>query len=125
MVKSLKRAGKQVYVLLDNPFGEELAPRSLLRRSVFHGIEIVVGTPLSRMVALERGEPIRSRVQKIAQGAGAEVIDPIEYLCDHSICPALSADGTPVYSDYDHLSLDTLLHRVRYLDFIGEPRATK
>lgn len=125
MVKSLKRAGKQVYVLLDNPFGEELAPRSLLRRSVFHGIEIVAGTPLSRMAAIERGEPIRSRVQKIAQGAGAEVIDPIEYLCDHGICPALSADGTPVYNDYDHLSLDTLLHRVRYLDFIGEPAATK
>ena len=124
MVKSLIGAGKRVYVILDNPFGAELAPRSLVRRSLFHGIKIAVGTPLSKKAALERAEPIRSRVQDIAQKAGAEVIDPIEYLCAQGICPILSDDGTPTYLDYDHLSLEALLHDVRYLDFIGRPTAT-
>jgi peptidoglycan/LPS O-acetylase OafA/YrhL len=116
-VRSLRKAGKQVYFILDNPFGEELAPRFLLKRNFFHGIKVVV-TPLSKEKAIERGEPVRSRVIRIARDTGSTVIDPVEYLCGANVCPALSADGMPMYKDYDHLSLDAVMHHVRYLDFL-------
>jgi peptidoglycan/LPS O-acetylase OafA/YrhL len=122
-VKSLSNAGKKVYLILDNPFGEELSPRFMVKRSFFHGVEIVIA-PLSRKEAIQRAEPIRSRLLRIARETGAGVIDPVAWLCGDT-CPVLSADGTPNYRDYDHLSLDTLLHRVHYFDALLRPRSTQ
>jgi peptidoglycan/LPS O-acetylase OafA/YrhL len=116
-ITALKQSGKQVYVVLDNPFGEELAPRSLLNRSFFSKITIDTKA-LLKSDAIERDEPTRSAIEKIALDTGAKIIDPIKYLCDQSICPALSHDGSPIYKDYDHLSLNAVTHEVRYLDFI-------
>ena len=118
-VRALGKAGKRVYFILDNPFGEEIAPRSLVKRSLLRGIEVVTPPPLSRILAIQRDEPIRSRVLKIAQATGADVIDPMEWLCDET-CPALSANGSPAYKDYDHLSLDALM-RAPYLDMLVMP----
>jgi hypothetical protein len=121
-VRALRKAGKRVYFILDNPFGEELAPRSLVKRGFFHGIEIVMNPPpLSRKEAIERDEPTRSRILKIANETGADVIDPVAWLCGET-CPAFSADGSPNYKDYDHLSFDALIHRVHYLDALVMPR---
>jgi hypothetical protein len=55
---------------------------------------------------------------EIARQTGARIIDPFEYLCNERGCPVLSADGFPINKDYDHLSLDTVLNHVRYLDFL-------
>ena len=116
-ITALKRSGKEVYIILDNPFGEELAPRSLLNRSFIHKITIATET-LTREDAIERDEPVRSAIKQIALDTGAKVIDPIEYLCDQSVCPALTHDGNPIYKDYDHLSLYAVTHQVHYLDFV-------
>jgi hypothetical protein len=118
-VRALRKAGKRVYFILDNPFGEGIAPRSLVKRSLLRGIEVMTPPPLSRIAAIQRDEPIRSRVLKIAQATGADVIDPMEWLCDET-CPALSANGSPAYKDYDHLSLDALM-RAPYLDVLVMP----
>jgi hypothetical protein len=120
-VRALQKAGKRVYFIMDNPFGEELAPRSLVKRGFFHGIEVTNPPPLSRREATERDEPARSRILKIAKETGADVIDPVAWLCSET-CPALSADGSPNYKDYDHLSLDALIYRVHYLDALVMPR---
>ena len=116
----LERSGKDVYLLLDNPFGEELAPRSLLRRSFFDRIRISV-TPLPTQAAIERGEPARSTLEKIAGATGARIIDPFPSLCDVQTCPALAGNGMPMYKDYDHLSEYALTHEVHYLDFLAQP----
>jgi hypothetical protein len=116
LIDTMRQAGKEFYVILDNPFGEEVAPRFLLNRSFFHKIRISV-TPLSKAQAIERTEPFRSEIQNVARLTGAKIIDPIEHLCDDT-CPMLAADGTPLYKDYDHLSKYTLTHRVHYLDFL-------
>ncbi|HTQ33374.1 MAG TPA: acyltransferase family protein [Stellaceae bacterium] len=117
LVTLLRESNKEVYLILDNPFGEELAPRSLLQRSFFHRIKMSV-IPLSKRDAVERSEPTRSIIQKIAHETGATIIDPIEYLCDDNTCPALAENGMPIYKDYDHLSEYALTHVVHYLDFI-------
>jgi hypothetical protein len=121
-VSALTKSGKKVYFVLDNPFGEELVPRDLLKRSLFGGIEIRV-TPLSKSKAIESGEPVRTRIINIARRSGAGVIDPIDGLCVSNVCPALSADGTPIYRDYDHLSLYAVTHLVKYFDFLVVPPA--
>lgn len=114
VTEALIKAGKRVYFILDNPFGEELLPRMLLHRSFFKGIEVRV-QPLSKRAALERSEPVRLRVLQIAARTNSVVIDPIDHLCG-SVCPALSEDGNPIYKDYDHLAIDVVISRVRYLD---------
>jgi SGNH domain (fused to AT3 domains) len=115
IASSLRTAGKQVYFVLDNPFGEEIAPRSMIRRSFFHRIEIVI-KPFATSTAIQRDEPVRSRILKIARDTNSEVIDPIASLCNQDICPALAPNGMPIYKDYDHLSEDTVANRVHYLD---------
>jgi peptidoglycan/LPS O-acetylase OafA/YrhL len=114
---SLIKSGKKVYFVLDNPFGEELAPKNLVSRSIISGVQIKP-TPLSKNISLQRDEPIRTRIMNIAKKSGAFVIDPYEYLCNREECPALSDDGIPMYKDYDHLSLYAVTHQVHYLDFL-------
>ncbi len=116
-VNSLKRAGKDVYFVLDNPFGEEIDPRSMLERS-FSGFIFREPTQLSRDVALSRTEPARSRIMKIAENTNSVVIDPFEILCDSAHCPAFSTEGELIYKDYDHLSLFTSINKVSYLNIL-------
>jgi peptidoglycan/LPS O-acetylase OafA/YrhL len=117
---SLNRAGKRVYFVLDNPFGEEISPRGMVIRSFLKGPEVKVRS-LSKSEALARTEPFWSRIISIAQSTGATIIDPFEYLCSSEICPALSG-GVPIYKDYDHISLYTATNLVRYFDFLLEPK---
>ena len=114
---SLTKSGKRVYFVLDNPFGEELTPKNLVKRSVIDGVHIKI-TPLPTSKALQRDEPTRTRILEIAKKTGASVIDPYEFLCNKEDCPAISEDGTPIYKDYDHLSLYAVTHLVRYFDFL-------
>lgn len=114
---SLIESGKEVYFILDNPFGEELAPKGMVSRSIFDGVQIKL-TPLPKHKAILRDEPIRTRILNIAKKSGANVIDPYEYLCNREDCPSLSENGKPIYKDYDHLSLYTVTHLVHYLDFL-------
>jgi peptidoglycan/LPS O-acetylase OafA/YrhL len=123
-ISALRDSGKQVYLVLDNPFGEEFSPRSLVKRSFFHGITIA-SPPADKQRAIKRSEPVRSRIQKIARQTGARIIDPFAYLCDENSCPVLSADGLPINKDYDHLSTNATANHVRYLDVLFAPESTK
>jgi peptidoglycan/LPS O-acetylase OafA/YrhL len=124
LLDKLRSSGKQVYLVLDNPFGEELSPRSMLERSISHGITLLKPMELDTQAAMQRDEPARSRIIAVAHKAGAKIIDPIEYLCNQQTCPALSPDGMPIYKDYDHLSDDTVVNHVHYLDdMLGDAAA--
>jgi hypothetical protein len=72
---------------------------------------------------IQRDEPVRSRVMKVATETDSEIIDPIKYLCDQSSCPALFPDGMPIYKDYDHLSDNAVVSHVHYFDFLFTPGA--
>lgn len=121
LAKSFTAGGRRVYFVLDNPFGEENDPHSMLYRS-WGGIRVQPPEPFSRAKALARTEPVRSRILRIADAAGARVIDPFDYLCDGTTCPAFSAEGELMYKDYDHLSLFASANKVSYLDIIFDRR---
>ena len=89
----------------------------MLHRS-WHGFTLSYSFPLDRKTALERTEPVRSRIIKIANQTHSNIIDPFNFLCDEKICPVFSSEGDLLYKDYDHLSLYTVLNKVHYFDFI-------
>ena len=124
LARALRSAGKEVYFILDNPFGEELDPHSMLARS-WRGIQVKSPPPLSTAVALQRAAPERERLKAIAAATGAKLVDPFPYLCDERICPSAAPDGELLYKDYDHLSLYGSRTRTRYMGFIlgGETSA--
>jgi peptidoglycan/LPS O-acetylase OafA/YrhL len=119
LLVTLRKAGKDVYVVLDNPFGNEIAPRSLVRRSILHGLQVDLTSALPRKTAIDRTEPFRSKIQSIASRAGVKTIDPIASLCGEAMCPSVTPSGVPIYMDYDHISFDTAINLVRYFDFIA------
>jgi len=103
-VNSLRSLGKNVVFILDNPFGEELDPHAMLERS-WTGFKVVSPPILSKAAAIERDEPVRSRLQKIATSTNSTIIDPIRFFCDEETCPQFSDTGELLYKDYDHISL--------------------
>jgi peptidoglycan/LPS O-acetylase OafA/YrhL len=90
----------EVYLLLDNPFGEAYNPRNMIgNRFVFNGeqhLKEVIP------VDLEQFE-LNERLKKIAQQAGANVIDQIAALCPEGQCLRLTTDKKPIYKDSHHL----------------------
>lgn len=39
---------------------------------------------------------------KMSLAHGAHIIDPFPILCPDGVCPALDANGEPIYKDWDH-----------------------
>lgn len=105
---------KKVFFILDNPFGEELDPHTMIVRS-WNGFRLVPHNKLLKGEALDRSEPMRSRIIEIAKKGGAEIIDPLEVLCDNNLCSAFSINRDLLYKDYDHLSMFSSKYRTSYL----------
>lgn len=90
----------EVYLLLDNPFGEPYNPRNLIgNRLVFKGEQ-----HLKEMIQVDDGQfELNERLKKIAQQAGANVIDQLATLCNEGQCLRLTTDKKPIYKDSHHL----------------------
>ena len=93
-------------------------------------------TPLSPGFRVEIHSPTRDEVdrsvaainlevRRVAVSAGAVVIDPMDFLCDQRVCPAVSGDGEPMYHDFAHLTPSYVRAHVSYLDrTLYDPRDT-
>ena len=118
-LKKLLSQGLKVYIVLDNPFGEELNPKSLVDINLGFGVSIELTNfalkELDREEAITRTEPARSRLLDIAKNLGVEIIDPINYLCNQVHCPKYSEKGYLLYKDYDHLSLEAIKNNTSYI----------
>ena len=107
--------GMKVVFVLDNPFGEELNAQSLIEKNGFEVTAVRPFSGVSRSIALERTEPVRSRLLNIASKYEVEVIDPFDFLCTDGFCPAFGSDGRMLYKDYDHISEYTSGNRTSYI----------
>lgn len=90
----------EVYLLLDNPFGEQYNPRNLIgNRFAFKDEQ-----HLKEMVQVDAEQlELNERLKKIAQQAGVKVIDQIAALCPEEQCLRLTSDKKPIYKDNHHL----------------------
>jgi len=112
----LVRAGKRVTIVLSSPRGEMLDPKSVIERD---GMAVRVRgafrpLPRAEVAALSRG--IDARLTAIAEAAGASVIDPADWLCTPSQCPAADEAGRPLYRDATHLRASAARERFSAVD---------
>ena len=99
-IKSLAR-DKTVFLLLDNPGGLQFNPKAYIQGSRLTSLR-------ARSLALfskfdDKQSELRQELMKIAQRAGAAVIDPVLHLCKAGYCALSLDDGTPIYKDDSHL----------------------
>ena len=121
-IDSLRKAGKDVYIVLDNPFGEAIDPHAMINRKSWRDIQVHIPAPLSRASYLEKTEPVRSRLINIAKQTGSQVIDPFTHLCKQELCSAFTSDGALLNKDYDHISVNTSRWHVHYFNFLFEAK---
>jgi hypothetical protein len=57
----------------------------------------------------------------VAEAAGAQVIKPLDYLCDDEFCPVADKDGRLMYFNYDHLRRSYVRDHATYIDQIFRP----
>src|SRR6185503_9772206 len=119
----LVRAGKRVVIVLSSPRGEMLDPKSVIERD---GMAVRVRGPFAPLPRAELAAltgRIDARLKAIAQAAGATVIDPADWLCTASSCPAADEAGRPLYRD---AALDGEAHQPRHVadaELFHQPRA--
>jgi peptidoglycan/LPS O-acetylase OafA/YrhL len=105
MITSLAARQKRIFVILSPPTSLSYDPKHCISR-LTGGIEASATRPIPA-----RTLPIVERLRAAATRAGAEVIDPIPYLCPGGLCPAPVEGGMPIYKDAKHpRSSYTALH---------------
>ncbi|KAB8033375.1 acyltransferase family protein [Fluviispira multicolorata] len=117
-IKKLVDLKKSVYVILNMPRGDKVDPMKMINRSL-------VGEKFSlNLMNLYKDEIINSnnsfvkKLKNVAIQAGAQIIDPLDYLCDiNGICPSLF-QNKPIYKDEYHLRASFVRDNVKYLDFL-------
>jgi peptidoglycan/LPS O-acetylase OafA/YrhL len=118
MIVSLRREGRRVFIVLDNPTNTSHAfvnPHQLVVRH-FSGRRSLRANVVKRQDVIDNHGLARTWLIDVAQRSGAIIIDPLDFLCDATTCPVLTEDGEPVYSDSNHLRPAYVRDRVTYLD---------
>ncbi len=116
----LRYAGKghRLYLILNIPSGEELAPTSMFAGSRLTQISTKSIDSLHFDMRRFEGKfgEINSILRKIGENAGATVIDPVEHLCPQRQCPFFDQNGVPLYLDASHLTRAYALSSAGYVD---------
>jgi hypothetical protein len=108
--------GKRVYLVLQLPLDPAFPPRQMIRRTVLSpGFRLDV-RPAARATIARSLDPFVSRLVQIAQDTGANVIDPMNSLCNTETCPPVTPNGEPIYHDSWHLRQAYIREHVDYLD---------
>jgi SGNH domain-containing protein len=118
MMAEFRKEGKRVVLLLSPPTSLEFDPARMVRRDPADGKFELVVRPVDAKAMRQQLSAINNRLRAAALEAGADVIDPVEFLCDQSVCPSLAADGEPLYKDTMHLRPGFVRHNLLFLDDI-------
>lgn len=113
-VRDLRALGKKVFLVLNIPIGPEFDPRRILDRGLTKiALKARPGAILSDIET--KYQDISLNLKKIAANTGAQIIDPVPFLCSSNFCPAKD-EGKPRYKDSGHLTASFVEKNVTYLD---------
>jgi peptidoglycan/LPS O-acetylase OafA/YrhL len=98
----LHAKGKRIVIVLSSPRGAGLDPKSSVHRDGMT-IRIRYGSPMTRAALAAVTAPIDGRLRQIAARVGATVIDPADWFCSPTLCPAADPQGRPLYKDESHI----------------------
>ncbi len=115
----LKSHHKKVYLALNIPVGKELDPKFFLYRNIknFPHFFEIRSQGINKNQELTSFNHLQRDLTQVALKAQAEIIDPTTYLCPNDFCPNLTKEGTPIYSDLQHLSGNYVKTQATFLDF--------
>jgi hypothetical protein len=120
MIARFRKSGKRVWLILQSPEDAAMNPRKRIESRWGRDSFKVSKSVVSEHTLMQPMAPINSRLREIAAATGAEIIDPVDSLCS-MYCPALTADGLPLYRDDGHLNPAFVRTQVHYLDSIVMP----
>jgi peptidoglycan/LPS O-acetylase OafA/YrhL len=114
----LRAQGKKVVLLLPNASSRAFSPSSMFpdRLDPAGPVKRVPYVARSEFSEFER--PVVERLKAVAASAGATVVDPMDYFCDNSKCPTITADGQPIYSDSNHIRPFYVEQKALFIDKI-------
>ncbi|WP_161597725.1 acyltransferase family protein [Fluviispira multicolorata] len=117
-LKRLVDLKKSVYVILNIPRGEVLSPLHMINRSIFNDRFSINIQNVSKVDIINSKNSFLKRLKNVVIEAGAQVIDPLDYLCGKdSICPS-TYENKPIYKDAGHLRASFVREHITYLDFL-------
>jgi hypothetical protein len=120
MILRFTRADKKVYVILQSPEVDAFDPRLMIHRSWLDMSFAVTEPVVARDQVVAQIAPIARALRRVATAGGAQVIDPLDSLCD-AVCRSTTDDHIPLYKDGAHLNPRYVRERVRFLDEVILP----
>lgn len=112
-IKKLVRSGKRVIFLLDNPNSDSFNPAGQANRLDFTSKNFRSNST-AKIDAREI--KLNQELYDLAKGAGARVIDPEGAVCVGMICRTTTANGQPLYRDYNHFNPDWVIDHANFID---------
>lgn len=110
MIAELSGKGKKVYLVLNIPVGSCVDPSVLIERSNFFTDLMITKHCKKQSYWILQGDVtdyLHDTIQeltKIGVKNGAEIINPVDFLCDGKRCSLLNKEGVPLYKDSSHLT---------------------
>jgi hypothetical protein len=120
LLKKIAKHGKKIFLVLNIPTGSELDPKGIYQRNFIGSTESRKKILTKEFFVKENGA-LLSEIALTARKNGAEVIDPLDYLCTNGICIAEDENGIPIRFDEGHLRPGYVRDHVKYLDHTVEP----
>jgi peptidoglycan/LPS O-acetylase OafA/YrhL len=114
-IQSIVQQGRVVYIVLNIPTGIELDPKGIYPRN-FRGSGESKKKVLTKQSFLNENGTLLGDIAAIAKKNGAQVIDPMDYLCTNGVCIAEDENGIPIRFDDGHLRPGYVREHVKYLD---------
>lgn len=118
---------KSVYIILNIPYGEELAPANMFEGSRLSHIVPKPSSSISFDMRRfrERVEPLHEALRSIARKSRAVTIDPTLTLCPDDHCAVFNEAGAPNYLDIAHLNRSYTRSSATYIDATLVPGAAR
>lgn len=114
-VQALINSGKKVTIILSNPTSPIYEPGSMVLSRLSSKIEFGAEPFVLKRDYVEFVSPITKMLRQVARETGAEIIDPVEFLCGTEKCLA-TLDGYPIYKDDNHLRSCYVREQASFLD---------
>jgi peptidoglycan/LPS O-acetylase OafA/YrhL len=122
VLERLVASGRRVFIVVSSPTSPQFDPRSLVPVRARLSVHVPQSFAADRSLRVDATAfeafvaPVSDRLRQIAAKAGAAVLDPRSTLCTGMSCPAVGADGMPLYIDSNHLRAAYARERASFLD---------